>query len=72
MPANDDQLILKYIYRFSLFFFFGDISSLLDVIQSTVSVIIIKWKCLGTTETHLRSGRRVCEVTEQVTSAHCP
>ena len=35
----------------------GDISSLLNIPQSTVSWIIRTWKCLGTTATQTPSGR---------------
>ncbi|CAI9583810.1 unnamed protein product [Staurois parvus] len=41
-----------------------DISLLLNIPRSTVSVIIIKWKQLGTTATQSQSGRPL-KMTEQ-------
>ncbi|CAI9622020.1 unnamed protein product, partial [Staurois parvus] len=44
-----------------------DISLLLNIPRSTVRGIITKWKQLGTTATHPRSGRP-CKITEQAQS----
>ncbi|CAI9609015.1 unnamed protein product [Staurois parvus] len=44
-----------------------EISLLLNISQSTVSGIIIKWKQLGTTATQPPSGRP-CKITEQCQS----
>ncbi|CAI9576828.1 unnamed protein product, partial [Staurois parvus] len=42
----------------------SEISLLLNILWSTVSGIITKWKQLGTTETQPQSGRP-CKMTEQ-------